>query len=347
MRLKITLESTSPVSWGGHDGSTDPLLVRVPPIRGSIRKWYRWYLASLSCTEPDIRAIWEREYEIFGGVHGAPKKSKVRLWFNSIEELKSFKMNFRDPFLWPLRKSDRTFYMIKFSLFLESEDYVPLNETAKALALNLTLGGLGYRSNRGYGSFRILEVERCESNSCEEAEKILRKAMDVTFSSNSSEWVKKVKNLLQYLRIQVCDEKLKLLNVQNLSNSYLVTLNAGLDWRATLEIAEEKLKNVERSLRARNYKNRDYRVLLGSPVHGRRPFVWKVRRTSPLILGVGGRTNNFIRGIFFISSDYSSDRNKYKDVIGHFQGIGGLAEAFDRVIQKLKAEGFQLVRMRW
>ncbi len=336
MIASVNLKSISPVSWGGHNADADPIKVRIPSIRGSLRKWYRWYLAS-KCREPNVKEIWSKEYEVFGGVHGeSPKKSSVSFKFDELKVLRELTLDNKSPFLWALRKRPRRFYLLDFKLIMKGP-CESLLEAAKALALNVSLGGFGFRGNRGYGSFRITHYD----SECGEVDEVLRLAIEAT-ASTGAEWVRRASALLRGMGIKPC-ENLNVFKVQNLSNCYLVHLGAHANWRDALKYAEFKLKMVERRLRARNRRNRDYRVILGSPVMDpfrRRPFVWKFRRSSPLVLGLSGRGNAFVRGVFMPSSDYPVE------VLRHLasHSLQNLIVAFEQVISAMFQEGFKLSR---
>ncbi len=317
----VTLESISPVSWGGHDTRTDSLIVRVPSIRGEVRRWYRWYLASVrsdresDCPEPDSRAIWREEYRIFGGVHGdRPMKSAVELKLVGLQELERVPLNGRSPFLWPIRKgTSRLFYRIRVDLMIREVPFIekrpsPILEFTKALGLSVVMGGFGYRSNRGYGSFRLLSF-RPEGEPPEQALELLKQVKEVSSSESPDKWISGASRLLDSLGVRQCLRGPVPLVIQNLSNIFLLTMNKveGRKWKETLRTAERSLRRIERGLRANSRNEVDYRVILGLPIvdkTGRRPYTWRgVRRTSPLLLGVGGE-GDFVRGVLFVSRDY-------------------------------------------
>ncbi len=331
MSLRITLESLSPVSWGDAERRADPLVVRIPSIRGTVRKWYRWYLASLGMSHDQIRT---QERKIFGGVHDKPSASRVKMRFESLEVLKSLRLGFKDPFLWPLRWGKRNFYMVRFDLVLEKrsldEDCKDLLEAVKALALSVTLGGFGYRSNRGYGSFAIyshsIEVDGCE----EEIERIIVNAERATRAPLAPEWEESAGKLLNLLGIKSARGSF-LPEIQSLSNAYLLHRAGFTDWKDALRDAQNVLRQVERSLRFGGPNKLDYRVLLGSPVLGRRRYVWRDRRASPLLLGMGGSSGGYLRGVLFISRDYPNGGRG--GALGHFRTQ--LAQAFERILDEL------------
>ena len=334
LRLGVTLKSITPVSWGGYDGTTDPIVVRVPSIRGSMRKWYRWYISgqiSRNCSEPEHEEIRDKDFGVFGGVHGGARKSKVRIWFDFYEKTRELKLNDRYPFLWPLRRRYRTFYMINTKLVLEGGCKY-LVEAAKALALNISFGGFGFRASRGYGNFVIESVE----GGCGEALKYMSMAKEVTLASSPSLWIDKALKFMKELGVRRCNG---LWNIQTISNSYLLSTAGSFPWDKALRDIEFRMKRIERSLRARNKRERDIRVLLGSPIidpFKKRPYWWPERRSSPLIVGLGGTRGNYIRGILLPSKDYPE-----KVLKEHFHGAEQLAQHFKETIsKKLREEGF-------
>ena len=364
MEVRVRLESVSPVSWGGYDRDSDPLVVRVPSIRGTMRRWYRWFLASTQgCPEggPDPSTIRSSEEAIFGTVHGKEaRRSRIRLYFDSLEDRNVMTLRGRDPFLWPLRRRSRTFHMAEFDLIIEGRDCESLLEGVKAFVLNLTLGGFGYRSARGYGSFRISDFEatpptgRSRSkdhpldcgDKVEEVGRLLSKAKEVTTAPNQAVWMDSIEELLRIIEVKTCKED-RFWSIQNLSNAYLVTLRGVGGWRETLRDLEMRLKMVERSLRSPGRNRPDYRVLLGSPVldpFRRRPYIWKVRRPSPLILGLSGVGFTFVRGVLMPSRDYPSGGRPMENVMAH---IGNrIEEGFRKVREELDRAGFEVKRFK-
>jgi len=329
MRFSVHLKSVSPVSWGDADRKSDPLIVRIPSIRGTLRKWYRWYLAS---KEPQLD-IRKEEAEVFGTVHDGARRSRVKLQFNLGASQRIF-MDGRQPFLWPLRREGRTFYTVDFDLIVDGECKA-VNEMAKALSLSLSLGGFGYRSNRGYGSFRIADFSRDISQECIDAFNILNLTREITNAPTASSWTESLSKLLKSLGIGKMSGP-ELRRIQNISNCYLISRGGYGSWKEALVDLEVRLKRVERSLRALHKGMKDYRVLLGSPVldpFRRRAYFWKERRTSPLVMGVG---NGYIRGALFISDDYP------ERVIDHFGDEQGLLDGFNRIRGAMEREGFEI-----
>ncbi|MEM0036798.1 MAG: type III-B CRISPR module RAMP protein Cmr1 [Candidatus Korarchaeum sp.] len=336
MRVSVTLSTISPVSWGGAEGA-DPLVVRIPSIRGSLRRWYRWYLASVS--KPDPEEIRRRENEVFGTVHegisekdrkGA-KRSSVKIQFGSLK-YEGLWMGKDEPFLWPLRKQRRTFYTLDFELIMEGKPKY-LIEVVKALSLNLSLSGFGYRSNRGYGSFRISFNER-DLREFGEVFDLLEITKEITNAPTAISWENSLKKLLKKLKVRKLSTP-ELYEIHNLSNCYIVSRGGYADWKKALSDLERRLRDAERGLRIGRGNNVDYRVLLGSPIldpFRRRKKFWKERRSSPLAIGAG---KGYIRGVLFLSKDYP------ESVLDHFKGKD-LLECFDRVREELERVGLDV-----
>ncbi|MEM4478251.1 MAG: type III-B CRISPR module RAMP protein Cmr1 [Candidatus Korarchaeum sp.] len=328
MRVSVTLSTISPVSWGGAV-CADPLVVRIPSIRGSLRRWYRWYLASVS--KPDPERIRSEESEVFGTVHEGAKRSSVKIQFGSLK-YEGLCMDEDEPFLWPLRRQGRTFYTLDFELIMEGrQEY--LIKVVKALSLNLSLSGFGYRSNRGYGSFKISFNEN-DLGKFEEVRDLLKITKEITNAPTAISWKNSLKELLKKLKVRKLDEP-ELYEIQNLSNCYIVSRGEYTDWRNALLDLERRLRDAERELRIERGNDVDYRVLLGSPIldpYGRRRLVWKKRRSSPLVIGVGER---YIRGVLFLSKDYP------KSVLGHFKDKD-LLKCFGRVREELERVGLDV-----
>ncbi len=338
---KIKLATVSPISWGGYDRNADSLVVRIPSIRGTLRKWYRWYLASLECREPDLGKIWDGDSDVFGTVHGKePKKSRVALKFKVDGKPTERIMTAKDPFLWALRRNQRKFYEnLKFELIALAEDNKSLTEFAKAISLNVALGGFGYRSNRGYGSLTLVGFD----SSSQEVKSIFSRLKKVSNAINPVDWLREVGELMKLIGINPC-ERISLWNIQNLSNGYLLYLSGCSGWRNCLIGLERRLKMVERDLRITRGRSKDYRVLLGSPIidpRKRRPLCWRERRASPLILGLGGR-GYYVRGILLPSTDYPKQvfTHDHGEATAHFRSKEELAQAFEKIVRTLEKYDF-------
>ncbi len=331
MGIEVKLKTISPVSWGWYNQNADPLVVRIPSIRGSLRKWYRWYLASRDCEAwANPQKVREEEAKVFGTVHGGARRSAVKLTYE-LYGRREIKLSGGDPFLWALRKREKIFYDVEFGLIAEatpSEE--ALIEFSKALALNVSLGGFGFRSNRGYGSMKIIEVNSGNAK----AREILEKAKSASNALSSGEWANNVRKLMGDIGISHCEG---ILRAQALSNSYLVAIDGCNGWGDCLRRAESNLKIVERALRigAQEEKEKqkilkvDYRAFLGMPIidpSRRRRIQWKEeRRSSPLILGLSGNAT-YVRGILMPSSDYPDSYSTH---------LEKQKEGYNSVVQKV------------
>lgn len=356
MRVEVTLQSVSPICWGGYNRDLDPIGVRITSIRGTLRKWYRWYSASTMADDCNkdpwsdkgiINKIRLEESKVFGSVHGGAIKSSIRLYFDILNR-KEVKLNQRSPFLGILMKERRSFYEnLKFKLVAESNPLLSsdiMYEFVKALALSLIFGGFGYRSNRGYGSLKLVSYETFGKWDDQKARKILDLAKGASESQKPDEWVEKARTFLREIGVRRCN---KFWKGQALSNSYLVVMNNYIceNWESCLREAERRLRSAERALRI-GPSEVDYRAFLGMPILDktmRRKVSWKYRRASPLILSLAeGGGNYYIKGMLMLSGDYPEER-EYKD---HFKNID-IVHIFENIREKLYNNGKGFYIIEW
>ena len=145
----------------GADGKTPEL--RPASIKGLMRFWWRAVNG-----DSDIERLREAEEEIFGSIN---KRSKVvvRISIESssvkkISELKKqcsylfFSLYMQNDELQKNHEFKEYFESIKFRVTLSSYDKEALQEASYAFILLSLFGGLGSRSRRGGGSFKIESV---------------------------------------------------------------------------------------------------------------------------------------------------------------------------------------------
>jgi CRISPR-associated protein Cmr1 len=133
----------------GADGQTPEL--RPPSIKGAMRFWWRAVNGHLSLAE-----LKRQEAEIFGNQE---KRSKVEVVVEYDEkEMKKGKAR-------PLPHSETKKFELqaimpgsKFNVILNSNDDKKLKTSANIFILLSFLGGLGKRSRRGFGSFKIKKI---------------------------------------------------------------------------------------------------------------------------------------------------------------------------------------------
>ncbi len=147
--ITFTCEVITPMFLAGADGTTPEL--RPASIKGALRFWWRAMNGHLSTD--DMRKL---EGEIFGSTQQRSSviiRIEQDLEKTSKESLLPHRGDSSTP-CFP--KSDESF-IVKFSLTKIENDFTL--ESIKALfILTSILGGLGKRSRRGFGSFRITNI---------------------------------------------------------------------------------------------------------------------------------------------------------------------------------------------
>ena len=145
--ITFECETITPMFLAGADGVTPEL--RAPSIKGALRFWWRAMNGHLNLTE--LKKV---EGEIFGDTG---KRSKVII--RVIEPL--IKTN--DEFLLPHKNGGskpKAFSIkenFKIQLSLVKNSLFSKDQLEKLFITTSILGGLGKRSRRGFGSFRITD----------------------------------------------------------------------------------------------------------------------------------------------------------------------------------------------
>ena len=167
----------------GADGQTPEL--RAPSIKGAMRFWWRACNGHLGVE--DLR---EKEEGIFGGVNsGVKSRILIRVIKppiqTSVIEMLPHKENQRHRSPQQCFPEDEEFE-IKISLL--SNQSIRLTQVKCLFELCAFLGGLGKRSRRGLGSFKILKINGEEYQRSEKTEFIqsLIKEVNPEFSYSSS-----------------------------------------------------------------------------------------------------------------------------------------------------------------
>ncbi|MEM8524998.1 MAG: type III-B CRISPR module RAMP protein Cmr1 [Bacteroidota bacterium] len=173
--ITFTCETITPMFLAGADGRTPEL--RAPSIKGAMRFWWRAMHGHLPLNE--LKA---EEDKIFGGTD---RRSSVILTaryvdeninnhtvpkFNYIRDYKENKIGVRYfNVLFYFHDKDREGIApgVRFEIKLRSQDKSHLIKAATTFWLFSILGGLGSRSRRGNGSFRIIRSKRNGLNSSE------------------------------------------------------------------------------------------------------------------------------------------------------------------------------------
>lgn len=160
-RREFDVEVVTPLFLGGAEPNRAEL--RVPSIKGTLRFWWRATHAHLP-----LDRLKEQESENFGDAGAKYGKSKVQIKItNSLLSDGSFKEN-------PVPHKQVNF---KFACFRPGEKFSIViygnQEVFDLFKLMSILGGLGKRSRRGFGSFRIDKVNGEEFEGILSTENIL------------------------------------------------------------------------------------------------------------------------------------------------------------------------------
>jgi CRISPR/Cas system CMR-associated protein Cmr1 (group 7 of RAMP superfamily) len=155
--LKVTLETVTPLFLGGADNRTPEL--RPPPFRGMMRYWFRALAGGVVGDDGRaLKTIREKEAEIFGGAD--EKHGQSAVWVR-LSEPKFVPESYlllphRDKPKFPAIPPGVT---PTLTLTLKpGAEMQKLEMTVWSLLVELTLGGVGKRSRRGFGSLRVTEM---------------------------------------------------------------------------------------------------------------------------------------------------------------------------------------------
>ncbi|MCX7874630.1 MAG: type III-B CRISPR module RAMP protein Cmr1 [Melioribacteraceae bacterium] len=146
-KIIFQCETITPMFLAGADGKTPEL--RPPSIKAAMRFWWRAINGHLPLAE-----LMEKEALIFGGSGEKEGRSKfsIRITCNSNDIFSEYR---------PLPHSDNKKFTAKcikervaFQVIISNAD-----ETIKNLFLTVSyLGGIGKRSRRGFGSFKVIKI---------------------------------------------------------------------------------------------------------------------------------------------------------------------------------------------
>ena len=151
-------ETITPMFLAGADGQKPEL--RPPSIKGALRFWWRAMNGHLSLVD-----LKKKESEIFGG--GGENASRSNIIIEVLNQPK--KNDIKTAYPLPHKKpGDKGYFpkksiqagfefKIKISFLKESKNF-DLGKAKNLFIIFSILGGLGNRSRRGFGSFRINKI---------------------------------------------------------------------------------------------------------------------------------------------------------------------------------------------
>ena len=173
-------EVITPMFLAGADGRSPEL--RPPSIKGALRFWWRALNANL--VKPKGDGKWDyselkkKETEIFGGGGENARKSRVEIEvIGNLTEEDIVKY----PPLPHKNKGEKGFfkkeaikpgYKFVVKLTLQENKFITLEQIEKLFIIFSLLGGLGNRSRRGFGSFRIIKINNVEFKQPDSIEEI-------------------------------------------------------------------------------------------------------------------------------------------------------------------------------
>lgn len=161
MKAEYRLKFITPAFLAGADQSKAEL--RAPSVRGALRWWFR----AMGGTK-------DEEAEVFGGVHGGAKKSKVIIRVEVIEKGKDwippdFSPNDHSAYVWHFAKASKGDRWSAYGVLSPGTTWKlivlwqgEITDAAKrkfddALKCFLVLGSIGLRATRGLGAFALEE----------------------------------------------------------------------------------------------------------------------------------------------------------------------------------------------
>ncbi len=164
----VKIEFTTPAFIGGADPKSI-CEMREDSLKGTVRFWWR---AFCSTRRGSYEELLNEENAIFGGQES---KSKVSLFISPVSNVgyletldSSAFTRFPDGIkylLFPFRSANREYINpgTQFEIRIIADNDRVLIETFKALWFLENFGGLGARSRRGLGSFRVIRIETNDS----------------------------------------------------------------------------------------------------------------------------------------------------------------------------------------
>ena len=161
-------ETITPMFLAGADGKTPEL--RPPSIKGALRFWWRAMNGHLSLAE-----LKEKEGLIFGGGGENGGRSKIIL---SLKE--SQPVNKNTITAHPTPHKSRPFskeaikigFKFNIQIGVVENQHITISECENLFILFSVLGGLGNRSRRGFGSFKITKIDNTNFNPIQKSEEI-------------------------------------------------------------------------------------------------------------------------------------------------------------------------------
>ncbi len=184
--IKFECEVITPMFLGGADGKSAEL--RAPSIKGALRFWWRAMNGHLP-----LKELHEREAEIFGGGGTDARRSQVivrvisLIPHNGKDSSLLLPHNNRGsaPAFLPNKNEKIIIDLSLMSLVAveKNKNYIFDIEKLKSLfVLTCTLGGLGRRSRRGFGSIKINQINNVKHRNLQAVDEVLTELQKATYT---------------------------------------------------------------------------------------------------------------------------------------------------------------------
>lgn len=274
--IKFECESITPMFMYGADGKAPEL--RPASIKGIIRFWWRAING-----DSDIESLKDAESKIFGNtdrrskvtirVQSKPKRENI-IKIEKISKEKNSKLAylFYPFYLDGADKEKSCFINLKFKVILSSFDKKALKEASFSFILLSLFGGLGSRSRRGGGNFRITAIS------------------DEKYHQFLLNNTKKINSIYAQIKRYFLDTY----GINQASNEYSTLINLSFQlssksrgtWDETLKDIETKYKTFRKRKENKLLSNSSFGLPIKDKEHSVEIFTNPEfeRRASPLII---------------------------------------------------------------
>lgn len=142
----IECQGITPMFMGGANGNEN--ILRPPSLKGVLRFWWRAMNGHMSLTE-----LKKKESEYFGGTEPA---TRSKIIIHPFDELKRKEEKISKT---PHRENpyEQAAVIVRFSIKISYHESIDL-DVKNLIKVAFVLGGVGNRSRRGFGSFKIISI---------------------------------------------------------------------------------------------------------------------------------------------------------------------------------------------
>ena len=194
-QLTVTLETVTPMFLAGVDNQTPEL--RPPSVRGQLRYWLRAALGAV--VGDNLEALKRAEAEIFGDTNGtgAVQIRRMRWVGNPPQPIREDALphpSARSAYMWGFPAGER------FELILtqHTNNQATWLAAVSSLLLMISIGGIGRRCRRGWGTVKIAGFDLSQANLVEGWAELFS-ASPIT----STEWINYVAKIIRVSKIGI------------------------------------------------------------------------------------------------------------------------------------------------